>query len=287
MSEVIACAVSQFSPSLDFEENLATLRAHATTVASRGAKLLVAPEYAAAFAKEPGEWMHDHAQPLDGPFLRGVRDIARDCRLAIIASLLEVGESGEPVVGAAEAEGRQGKPFNTVFAVSADGDLLGSYRKVHLYDAFGGGESEWLAAGDAAADPVVVDVEGFRVGLQTCYDLRFPEVSRRLIDSGAQILAVPAEWVRGPLKEFHWSTLLQARAIENTAYVLGADQPPPIAVGRSAIIDPRGIEIAALGIEDGVAVAWLERKTLESVRAQNPALNLRRYGDAQVIPRAE
>ncbi|MGO1542773.1 MAG: carbon-nitrogen hydrolase family protein [Gulosibacter sp.] len=271
MSDVFACAVSQFSPTLDRTENLATLREHAQLAAERGAKLLVAPEYAAAFDKQLGEWMHDAAEPLDGPFLEGVARITREFGLTIIASLLERDETAS-------------KPFNTVFAVAPSGELLGSYRKVHLYDAFGAGESDWLAAGDADAAPVVVEVAGFRVGLQTCYDLRFPEVSRRLIDAGANVLAVPAEWVRGPLKEFHWNTLLQARAIENTAYVLGADQTPPVAVGRSAIIDPRGIEIAALGADPGIAVAWLDPAVLEATRTQNPALRLRRYGGARVIP---
>ncbi|KAB1643492.1 carbon-nitrogen hydrolase family protein [Gulosibacter chungangensis] len=275
MSDVIASAVSQFSPTLDREENLATLRAHAAMAVERGAKLLVAPEYASAFAKEQGDWMHEHAEPLDGPFLSGVAQIARDLGIAIIASLLETAEDGTT------------KPFNTVFAVSVAGELLGSYRKVHLYDAFGAGESQWLSAGDAAAAPVVVEIEGFQVGLQTCYDLRFPEVSRRLIDAGAEILAIPAEWVRGPLKEFHWLTLLQARAIENTVYVIGADQAPPVAVGRSAIIDPRGVALAQLGSEAGIAVAWLERDTLEQTRKQNPALALRRYGGAEVIPASE
>lgn len=275
MSDVIACAVSQFSPTLNRDENLATLRAHAATAVGRGAKLLVAPEYASAFEKDLGEWMREHAEPLDGPFLRGVAQIARELDIAIIASLLEVGDTNED------------KPFNTVFAVSAAGELLGHYRKVHLYDAFGAGESQWLSAGDAAATPVVVDVEGFRIGLQTCYDLRFPEVSRRLVDAGADVLAVPAEWVRGPLKEFHWLTLLQARAIENTAFVIGADQTAPVAVGRSAIIDPRGIAIAELGGDPGIAMAWLERDALDATRRQNPALELRRYGGTQVIPRAD
>ncbi|MDJ1370624.1 carbon-nitrogen hydrolase family protein [Gulosibacter molinativorax] len=273
MSDAFACAIIQFAPSLERAENLATLRGHVATASARGARLAVAPEYAAAFAKDQGEWMHEYAEPLDGPFLQGVKEIAQEFDIAIIASLLERGESG--------------KPYNTVVAVSATGELLGSYRKVHLYDAFGGGESDWLHAGDPSAAPVVVEVEGFRVGLQTCYDLRFPESSRRLVDAGAEILAIPAEWVRGPLKEFHWTTLLQARAIENTAYVIGADQAPPVAVGRSAILDPRGIAVAGLGSEEGVAVAWIERQTLESVRAQNPALKLRRYGDAQVIPRVD
>jgi predicted amidohydrolase len=88
---------------------------------------------------------------------------------------------------------------------------------------------------------------------------------------------VPAEWVRGPLKEHHWRTLLQARAIENTLYVAAADHPPPLGVGHSALIDPQGVEIAAVGTGTDVAVGFVERAAVERVRRTNPALALRRF----------
>jgi predicted amidohydrolase len=93
---------------------------------------------------------------------------------------------------------------------------------------------------------------------------------------------VPAEWVRGPLKEHHWRTLLQARALENTVYVAGADHPPPLGVGNSMIIDPLGTTIAAVATTTDVALAPLDGDMIDSVRRVNPALQLRRYG---VVPR--
>lgn len=98
-----------------------------------------------------------------------------------------------------------------------------------------------------------------------------------LVDAGADVLALPAEWVPGPLKEFHWMTLLQARAIENTVYVVAADQSAPTGVGHSAIIDPMGISIATIGEEVGIAHAELKQDRISSVRATNPALAVRRF----------
>ncbi|MEZ5190920.1 MAG: nitrilase-related carbon-nitrogen hydrolase [Schumannella sp.] len=94
---------------------------------------------------------------------------------------------------------------NTLVALSDEGDLVAHYRKMHLYDAFGMRESDWVVAGPLDQTPVF-PWRGFTVGLQTCYDVRFPEVTRRLVDAGADLVVLPAEWVRGPLKEAHWRT---------------------------------------------------------------------------------
>jgi len=111
----------------------------------------------------------------------------------------------------------------------------------------------------------------------TCYDLRFPEVARLLADTGAHALLVAAEWVRGPLKEHHWRTLLHARAIENTVFVAAADHPPPLGVGASMIVDPQGVEIAAIGTTSDVAVAYVDADAVTRVRRGNPSLALRRF----------
>ena len=105
------------------------------------------------------------------------------------------------------------RPYNTLVVVDRDG-LRASYRKIHLYDSFGYKESDRLLAGPV--EPVLVDVGGFRVGLMTCYDLRFPELARELVSRGAELLVVPSAWVAGPAKVDHWRTLATARAIENT-----------------------------------------------------------------------
>ncbi|MCU1422976.1 MAG: hydrolase, partial [Microbacteriaceae bacterium] len=130
-------------------------------------------------------------------------------------------------------------------------------------------------------EPEIFEVDGIRVGLQTCYDVRFPEVTRRLVDAGAELVLLPAEWVRGPLKEHHWRTLVTARAIENTVYVAAADQAPPVGAGNSMVVDPMGVEVVTIGEVPGVAVAWISANRVAETRVVNPALGLRRF---RVLP---
>jgi predicted amidohydrolase len=111
----------------------------------------------------------------------------------------------------------------------------------------------------------------------TCYDLRFPELSRALVDAGAEVLVVPAAWVRGPLKEHHWTTLLTARAVENTCYVAAAAQNGKKYCGLSQVIDPQGVALASVGEADGQAVAEISAERLADVRKRNPSLQNRRY----------
>jgi predicted amidohydrolase len=159
--------------------------------------------------------------------------------------------------------------------------VVATYRKLHLYDAFGQRESDWIEPGEIAP-PETFELDGLRFAIMTCYDLRFPEVTRTLADAGADAVLVAAEWVRGPLKEDHWRTLLRARAIENTCFVLAADHPPPLGVGWSMVIDPQGVELAAIGTTTDVAVAHLDVDAVARVRRVNPALALRRF---RVVPR--
>lgn len=252
-------AVVQFAPTAD--DNLPAIRPHVERAVARGARLVVFPEYSSYFEPVFAADVATHAESLDGAFVVGLTALAAEFDVTIVAGLLEA-TGGERV-------------HNTVVAVDASG-LVAHYRKQHLYDAFGHRESERVAPG-AIETPRTFEVEGVRFGLITCYDLRFPEASRRVVDAGADAIVVPAEWVRGPLKEDHWTTLIRARAIENTVYVLAADHTPPVGVGRSMIVDPSGIVIGAAGTEPGCAIAEVSADEIDRVRAVNPALELRRY----------
>lgn len=259
-------AVAQFAPGIDRAENLASIRALASLAVARGAGLVVAPEYSSFFSPELGlDWVAA-AEPLDGPFVAGLGEIARDLGIVLVAGLVETGA-------------RADRFRNTIVAVGADGGVLAVSRKLHLYDAFGARESDWAEAGEIEP-PQLFDFAGLRVGIQTCYDVRFPEVTRRLVDAGAELVLIPAEWVRGPQKEHHWRTLVTARALENTIFVAAADHAPPIGVGCSLIVDPMGVTIAALGEQTDAAVAFPTRARIDEVRAVNPALRLRRFGVA-------
>jgi len=260
----LAVAVAQFAPGADPEQNLASIRDLATEAAAKGAQLVVFPEYSSSFTAELGPHSVAAAQPLDGQFVTG---------LAALAKVLDV----HLVAGIAETTSDPARFSNTLVALDPSGTLIATYRKLHLYDAFGQRESDWVVPGAVEA-PQTFALAGLTVGLQTCYDIRFPEVTRRLVDAGVDLVLLPSEWVRGPLKEQHWRTLVTARAIENTVYFAAADQAPPIGVGNSMIVDPMGVELVTIGESTGVGVAWVSAERVAAVRAVNPALGLRRFG---------
>lgn len=262
MSESLLVAVAQFAPTSDPEANLAAIDELAARASARGAGVVVFPEYSSFFEKEMGPAFVAAAQPLDGPFVTGLGRIAARLGLHLVAGLV--------------ARASDDRFSNTLVAVAPSGDLIATYRKLHLYDAFGQKESDWVEPGPLEAPETFV-VNGFTLGLQTCYDVRFPEVTRMLVDAGVEVVLLPAEWVRGPLKEHHWRTLVTARAIENTIYIAAADHVPPVGVGNSMVIDPFGVEIAGIGDEPGIAVGEVRRDRLTDVRRVNPALALRRF----------
>ncbi len=223
--------------------------------------LVVFPEAMMRDFGAPGSDISEFAEDLDGPFVKHLTELAATHDVTLVAGMFE--RSEDPA-----------RPYNTLVVVDGTG-VRASYRKIHLYDSFGYKESERLLAGDL--EPVVVEVGGFEIGLMTCYDLRFPEMARALVDRGAELLVVPAAWVAGPGKVDHWRTLLKARAIENTVYVVAAGQPGPRYTGHSMVVSPRG-EVTECGDEDLQMVrSRLERGYLDEVRAENPSLANRRF----------
>jgi len=262
--DAVHVALVQTSATIDSAAQRATVgewfeRVHAAP--GPAPDLVVLPE---AVMHDFGPTDHDvavHAEPLDGPFVQLLAAEAVRLGATVVAGMFERDES-DP------------RPFNTLVALAPDGSLVGASRKVHMYDSFGYRESDKLRPGPV--EPVVLSVGALRVGLMTCYDLRFPEFARLLVESGADTLCVPAAWVRGPLKEDHWVTLLRARAIENTCWVLGAAQNGATYCGRSQVIDPLGIAVASAGDEDALVRAALEPERLVAARRRNPALEHRR-----------
>ncbi|MFE4230087.1 carbon-nitrogen hydrolase family protein [Arthrobacter sp. NPDC056886] len=260
---MVNIAVAQFAPGLDKQQNEKDIAELVSEAAQLGARLVVLPEYAMFTAPSMDGSFLDTAEPLSGPFVTGLSELARELSIFVVAGINEELEGGEQI-------------SNTLVAVGPQGGVVAIYRKLHLYDAFGYQESALVRPGEIEA-PETFEIDGISFGMQTCYDLRFPEVTRRIVDAGAQVLLLPAEWVPGPLKEDHWTTLLRARAIENTIYVAAADQCAPTGAGNSMIVDPMGVVLASLGEQKAVATAELTEERLRTVRLKNPALELRRF----------
>ncbi|NED99029.1 carbon-nitrogen hydrolase family protein [Phytoactinopolyspora halotolerans] len=259
-------ALVQMAAGTDPDANLTTIE---RLTAGLDAELIVLPEAVMHDFGTPTTLLGPAAQDLDGPFVTALSALAKRQRAAVVGGMFE-------------RSGDDDRPFNTLVVVGPDGELRTTYRKAHLYDSFGYRESDRLSAGEPR--PVVVDLGGLHAGLLTCYDLRFPEHSRALVDAGAQTLVVPAAWVRGPLKEDHWETLVRARAIENTVYVAAAAQCGRAYSGRSMLVDPMGIAVAAAGEAAGVVTGEIRPDRLAEARERNPALQHRRAWPAYAGP---
>ena len=220
------------------------------------------------------------AEPLDGPFCTGLSNAARDSGVALIAGVFET--APDHMV------------YNTTVAFDATGRLVAAYRKIHLFDALGQRESETVAPG---SDLVVADLAGLKVGILTCYDVRFPELARALTLLGADIIVIPSAWASGLFKEEHWVTLVRARAIENTIWVAAAGQVPdphepatkaPTGVGRSLLVDPMGTARLDLGSSAGVGVGIVDTEMTAKVRSLIPSLQHRRpdlFADLELAAR--
>ncbi len=241
----------QAASSLDPAENRAFVEDLPDT------ELVVLPEAFARDFGKPGSDVTAYAEPLDGPFVSALTRAA-----------------GDRTVVAGMFERTDGLPFNTLVVVDRDG-VRAAYRKIHLYDSFGYRESDALSPG-GLDQKVVVKVGGTRVGLLTCYDLRFPEAARRYA-ADVDLLVVPAAWVAGPRKVHHWRTLLTARAIENICYVAGAAQPGPRYSGISLVVDPRGDVLAEAGTEPDTLTVTVDAARVDEARSENPSLANRRF----------
>jgi predicted amidohydrolase len=258
-------ALCQIPVSPEPPVNLNRVRAALDEAARGGAALAVFPE--AVMVRFGGD-LRAAAEPLDGPFCSGLAAACAQAGVSAVAGVFEPAPDG--------------RVYNTAAAFSGAGSLVASYRKLHLFDALGQRESALVAPGSA---PVIAELAGVAAGLQICYDIRFPELSRALAAGGASLLTVSAAWQAGLFKEEHWVTLLRARAIENTVWIAAAgqvpdpDSPPtraPTGIGRSMLIDPLGVVRAGLGPSPGVLVAEADMALVGSVRSTLPSLAGRR-----------
>ncbi|MGH3359462.1 MAG: nitrilase-related carbon-nitrogen hydrolase [Nocardioidaceae bacterium] len=201
------------------------------------------------------------AEGLDGPAVSTVREAAR--------------ETGAWVLGGSIVEGGAAGLHNTSILVSPDGDVELAYRKIHLF-GHESSEAELLTAGD---EPRCADTPWGRVGVMTCYDIRFPELTRDLVNRGAEMLLVVSAWPAARVE--HWSALLRARAIESQAWVVAANGAGVDAGvrlgGRSAVIAPDGSVVSEAGAAEQDLVCAVDAAASARTRAELPFLGDRRY----------
>lgn len=258
--------VAQFAATTDVAANIEAAGGLIEQAAARGTAMVVLPEMTHYYDPDPAatrEAIAAHAESITGPFATAMAAAAAASGVVVVAGMIEAPARDE------------NRCSNTVLVFDECGERIGLYRKVHLYDAFGYSESDRIVPHPPV--PLVFERGGLAFGVMTCYDVRFPEMARLLVDAGAQVLLLPAAWAAGPAKEDHWDTLIRARAIENTTYVVASGQTGPSCTGRSMIVDPAGAVVASAGEAPGFVTGWIDADRIDAVRRRNPSLQNRRF----------
>lgn len=268
MERRFLAAAVQLSAGSDKDENFDKAERYSRAAARQGAQLIVLPEVFSWRGARDEE--AEAAEPIPGPTTRRLADLAKDLQVHLVG-----GSILEKATGSA-------KVFNTSTVHAPDGALLGKYRKAHLFDVDIPGhvsirESETRQRG---SETVVVATALAHLGLTVCYDVRFPELYRRLTSDGAEVLCIPSAFTFST-GAAHWEVLLRARAIENQAYVVAANQIGRNAgvtdYGHSSIIDPWGTSIAQAPNTETYILAEIDLAYLARVRRELPCLDHRTF----------
>lgn len=262
MSRTLRIALGQFFVQKTADENLKICRDLITRAEAGGAKLLVLPEGIIARNPADHDWTSIYAENVDGPFVTGLCEATRGLDVTVVGTV-HIRVPGEERV-------------ENDLVVIHQGEVKLVYTKLHLYDAFSALESANVVPGNVV--PPVLEIGPFRAGFMTCYDVRFPELARRLVLDGATLLVLPAAWVRGPLKESHWDICVRARALENTCYVAAVSECGPVNIGSSKVVDPLGVVVAQAGPSDELLFADIDADRVDAVRRTLPVLENRRFG---------
>ncbi len=266
--KTVDVAAVQMTSTADKQENLATAERLIRQAAERGARLIVLPELFNLLTVHAE--LVKSAEPIPGPTSEAMSTLARELGVTLLAGSI------------CERTADSDKCYNTSLLFDDRGELLATYRKIHLFDVdlLSGAsfrESHHLLPGDRVSH---AKSDFACLGQTICYDLRFPELFRRLSEQGVEIVLLPAAFTRETGRA-HWEILVRARAIENQAFVIAANQcgrhgPGLVSFGHSAIVDPWGECLAMAGEHEEVIFARLEAQRLRQVRERLPALSHRR-----------
>jgi deaminated glutathione amidase len=257
-------AAVQLNSTDDKERNMATADRLVRDAAKDGADLIVLPEKFNVLGE------HDDyvagAEALDGPTVSWARDTARELAVDLVAGSIVERREGHEKLG------------NTSVHVGPDGEVKGVYRKIHMFDVVVGGIEYRESASEEPGDEIVLSeaANGIPLGLTVCYDLRFPELFRILAIRGARVITLPAAFTK-VTGQAHWEILVRARAIENQAFFVAADQigthpPDKESFGGSMIVDPWGEVLARAPDEECFIAANLDFARQDEVRDKLPSL---------------
>jgi predicted amidohydrolase len=261
-------AAVQLNSTADTAANLAAADRLTRAAAADGAKLIVLPEKWTVIGS--GEQLRAGAEMLDGPAISWARKTARELGIDLVA-----GSIAERVTGVE-------KLANTSVHVDPEGEIKAVYRKVHMFDVEIDGRHYCESDVEQAGEEIVSSVTtgGVELGLAICYDLRFPELFRILAVRGARVIVLPSAFTL-PTTRDHWETLIRARAIENQAFVIAANQVGPHpggqrSGGRSMVVDPWGVVLAQAADREGYALAECDLESQREIRKRLPSLAHRR-----------
>jgi predicted amidohydrolase len=259
-------ALVQMKSSVDKNKNLSYSLKLIGRAAQKKAQLICFPEFQMAYspAEQKPETLHEIAEKINGDFISALSNSAKKNKINVVATIYEIINTNK----------QNQKVFDTAVIINERGKIQSVYRKIHLYDALGFKESKKLLAGNIIEKPTRTSVGN--LGLQICYDMRFPEISRILTVNGANILVSPSAWVAGFMKQEHWEIMLKSRAIENGVYVIAPNQLGNIYCGHSMVIEPFGATLIDMGNREGMEILDIDNSRIDTVRRTLPLLGNRR-----------
>ncbi len=276
MADPVLVAAVQMTSRDDVDANLETAARLVRRAASRGAQLVALPENVTFMGPEEAKlataerFALGEVTDASGRVARWAAALARETNTWLMLG------------GVAETTADPKRVHNAAIVVNSAGAIVGHYRKVHLFDVSLADGSEYRESKvvEPGVDVSVLDTPAGRLGLSICYDVRFPELYRKLVDDGATIVSVPAAFTV-PTGRDHWHVLLRARAIESQCYVIapaqwGSHGHGRVTYGHALVCDPWGTVVAECADGEGLAMAEIDPERVRTVRAQLPSLAHRR-----------
>lgn len=222
--------------------------------------IIVSPEY--LMALKDGDLTHEvleeNAEPIDSGYVNALREKAEDLGCSLVFNIYRKGNNGF---------------YNTTMCVGEEGEIIGKYDKVHMFDAFGHKESDFFEFGENIE---IFEWKGYKIGLAVCHDLRFPELFRVMSYIGAEIIIVTSAFYAGTHKSKQWNSIINARAHENNTLIVAVNQPEPHFIGESMIASPLGYEVENLGKEEKSKTVEIDMEDVPDSNREVPINNMTR-----------